>query len=463
MAKDEGEKVPGRLMRTLKTAWLGGTVGSSYLGGKLLDKLRGGAEGEDEKKRRGDESTERHIANAKRIATTMGELRGPLMKVGQLLSTHADALPGEYGDILRSLQSSAPPMSYATIRDQIERDLGGTPEELFATFSREAVAAASIGQVHKATLKDGTKVAVKVQYPGADASVEGDVKNMKLGASMVKATLAEITGNKNLDFTQIAEEVAEHLVQETDYCREAYNAKMLARLFKGDPHIVVPRVHDSHSGLRVITYDWLDGEPLDAALAREDPALRERVIKQMVHAFWMQLYRGGVLHADPHPGNYRVLDDGRLALLDYGCVKVFDEAFLREFLLMTRARFDGDDALLVKCMKTLGMLENPDDPDEVADMRRIADYFSTGLREDANFDFVAFDYVKSAKELVKYFMARKRIPPAQKDFMFLTRVVLGYYEYFSRAKANRNFRREVEHYIRDDWKGRAMTITPYGG
>jgi len=246
MAKEPEEKVPGRLMRTLKTGWLGSAVASSYLGGKIVDRLRG-----DEG--RADAELGRHLQNAKRIASTMKELRGPLMKVGQLLSTHAEALPGEYGEVLRSLQSSAPPMSYETIRDVIEMDLGATPEELFADFSRTAMAAASLGQVHRATLKDGTQVAVKVQYPGAVASVEGDLKNMKFGAAMVKRLLADVVGNERLDFTPVAEEIAEHLAQETDYCREAYNAQLLAKLFENVDWVVIPRVHTRYSGLRTIT------------------------------------------------------------------------------------------------------------------------------------------------------------------------------------------------------------------
>jgi predicted unusual protein kinase regulating ubiquinone biosynthesis (AarF/ABC1/UbiB family) len=455
MAKDTQEKVPGRLMRTLKTAWLGGAVGSSYLGGKLLDRLRG-----DEKRHESEIS--RHVTNAKRIVETMSELRGPLMKVGQLLSTHAEALPGQYGEILRSLQASAPPMSYATIKDVIELDLGATPEELFADFTHHAVAAASIGQVHKAKLRDGTPVAVKVQYPGADASVEGDVKNLKFGASMVKNLLADLGGNQRLDFTPLAEEIAEHLVQETDYCREAYNAKLLGRLFKNDPEIVVPRVHDKYSGLRVVTYDWIEGEDLDAALKHEDEARRTRTIHQLNHAFWHQMLRGGVLHADPHPGNYRILPDGRLALLDYGCVKVFDETFLTQFCEMVNARLDDDAPRLQRCMHALGLMDDPESPEELADMTQVANYFSIGLLKDAPFDFGTYNYVQGAKELVLYFLSRRRVPPAQKDFLFMTRVVLGYYEYFSRARANLNFRRMIEPYVRAGWKGRTITIPKYG-
>ncbi len=456
MAKDSEEKVPGRLVRTLKTGWMGSAVASSYLGGKLLDRFRADAG-------RAEAELQRHVQNARRIAGTMRELRGPLMKVGQLLSTHAEALPGEYGEILRSLQSSAPPMSYATIRDVIVRDLGAPPEALFKTFSREAMAAASLGQVHRATLPDGTDVAVKVQYPGADASVDGDLKNLKLGAAMVKKLLADVVGNERLDFTPVAEEIAEHLAQETDYCREAYNARLLATLFEGVDWIVIPRVHPEFSGLRVITYDYLDGDDLGAALKHGDLARRELIVRRLSDAFWFQVTRGGVLHADPHPGNYRILPDGRLGLLDFGCVKIFDEErFLKPFIEMVISRLSGDSERFKDAMCALGLLHDRDDAREMADMLRIADYFSTGILRDEEFDFTTFSYVRAAKELVLYFLQARRVPPSQRDFIFLTRVVLGYYEYFSRARARTNFRRLVEPWIEGGWRGRAIEIPPYG-
>lgn len=456
MADDGDEKVPGRLVRTLKTGLLGGTVAGSYLGGKLLDRLRGG-DG------RAEAELRRHVDNARRIVSTMRELRGPMMKVGQLLSTHAEALPGEYGEILRSLQSQAPPMSYATIREVIRRDLGAPPEEIFKDFSRTAMAAASLGQVHRATLPDGTDVVVKVQYPGADASVEGDLKNLKLGAAMVKKLLADVTRNDRLDFTPVAEEIAEHLAQETDYCREAYNAQLLGRLFAPHAWVVIPRVHTAFSGLRVITYDHVEGVDLGTALAHGDPAARHRIVRQLSDAFWIQLMRGGLLHADPHPGNYRILPDGRFGILDFGCVKIFDEQrFLRPFSEMVRGRMEHDEARFTSAMVALELLHNPDDAREMEDMRRIADYFSTGLARDEEFDFAQFSYVKAARELVAYFLQTRRVPPAQRDMIFLTRVVLGYYEYFSRARARTNFRRLVEPWVKDGWTGRAIEIPPYG-
>jgi aarF domain-containing kinase len=456
MAEDSDEKVPGRLVRTLKTGFLGGAVASSYLGGKILDQFRNRTE-------RTEAELHRHVLNAKRLVSTMRELRGPLMKVGQLLSTHAEALPGEYGEILRSLQANAPPMSYATIREVIVRDLGAPPEEIFKEFSREALAAASLGQVHRARLPDNTDVVVKVQYPGAEASVDGDMKNLKLGATVVKKLLADIVGNDRLDLTPVADEIAEHLSQETDYCREAYNAQLMAKLFEGIDWAVIPRVHPKFSGLHVVTYDYVSGEDLGTAIKNGDQERRDLIVRRLSDAFWLQLSRGGILHADPHPGNYRILSDGRLGILDFGCVKIFDEErFLKPFINMVRARMSGDETALLDAMVTLGLLHDRNDAREREDIGRIADYFSTGLSRDEVFDFNSFGYVKAARELVVYFLQTRRIPPSQRDMIFLTRVVLGYYEYFSRARTKTNFRRLVAPWVADPWTKRAIDIPAYG-
>lgn len=448
------ERVPGRLARTLKTAWLGSRVGGSYLGGKLADVFRNGDA-------RQSARVDRHLDNAKRIVRTMGELRGPLMKVGQLLSTHAEALPGEYGGVLRALQASAPPMRFSTIRSVLEEDLGAPPEQLFEDLSHDAVAAASLGQVHRGRLPDGTEVAVKVQYPGAEDSVRADLSNIQLASGMTKKLLADMLGQTRFDVTPIAEELAEHLVQETDYCREAYNAKLLAKLFENDPEIVVPRVHDARSGLKVITYDWIEGEPLDAGLTHRDPARRERTVRQLSHAFWHQFFHGGLLHADPHPGNFKVMPDGRLAILDYGCVKIFDERFMRGFAEMMHASLADDEERLRDVFVELELMDDREDDDQLEDMQKIARYFSVGVHEDEVFDFASFDYVAAGRELVMHFLSRRRPPPAQRHFLFLSRVVLGYYEYFSRADAKMNFHRQVMPYVKDGFTGRAIAIPPY--
>lgn len=435
MGKDK-ERLPGRFARTLRAAWLSGRVGGSYLFGGT------------------------HEDNAKRIAATLAELRGPLMKIGQLLSTHAaSALPDEYAAILAPLRQSAPPMSYATIREVLREDLGD-PEELFASIDPVAAAAASLGQVHEGTLHDGTIVAIKVQYPGAEESVKSDLANAQLGTALVKRMLADLLGQTRFDMTPIAAELQAQLAQETDYCREAYNAKLLAKLFDGDAEIVVPRVHVACSGLRVVTYDWIDGDPIEEAL--DDAARNERVVRQLVHAFWRQFFGGGVLHADPHPGNFKVMADGRLAILDYGCVKIFDEAFMRAFSKMMFASFANDVPRLRESFVELELMDDPESDEELEDMTKIVRFFSVGVNEDAIFDFGTFDWIAAGRELVMHFITRRRPPPAQRDFIFLSRVVVGYYEYFARAKAKMNFHRMVLPYVEGGFERRAIEIPPYG-
>ena len=344
------ERLPGRLARTLKVGLLGTKVGSSYLGGKIADAFRS----DDD---RASALVGRHVDNAKRIAETMGQLRGPLMKVGQLMSTHAEALPEEMTRLLQPLQTSAPPMAFETMREVLTEDLGAPPEALFAELDPVAVAAASLGQVHRGRLPDGTQVAVKVQYPGAVQSVEGDLSNIHAATKLTKRLLADALGQTRFDVTPFAEELAEHLLQETDYCREAYNAKLLGRLLADDEELVVPRVHDSHSGLRTITYDWIEGEPLTWALDHPDHDVRERVVRQLQRAFWKQFFEGGLLHADPHPGNYLFQPDGTVGLLDFGCVKRFDEFFLGRYAEVALAALDDDKPRTLAACRRLGVWE----------------------------------------------------------------------------------------------------------
>ncbi|RLB45111.1 MAG: hypothetical protein DRJ42_30655 [Deltaproteobacteria bacterium] len=452
-------RLPGRLRRTFETAKLGSSVGSSYLRGRIADAFR---TEESTSTSRAERDTQRHLENAKRALQTMTEVRGPLMKIGQLLTMQTNLVPRAWADELGSLLEDAPPLRYEAIREVIEEDLGGPVEELFGSFDTDAVAAASLGQVYRARLPDGTDVAVKVQYPGASAAVDGDMRNIELAATMAKGLLSDLLGQKRLDVSPMTDELAEQLRQETDYCREAYNAKLLGALFEDDPFVVVPRVHDSHSSLRVITYDWMEGDDIGTALESESLEIRERTVRQLVHAFWRQMFGAGVLHADPHPGNYRVLPDGRLGLLDYGCVKVFSDDFLRGFGDMVLAQLDGDDQRLKAAMLDLGLLEDPDDEAGLDDVRRIANYCSAGLTGGGEFDFAHYRYEEEGRALVLHFLSRRTPPPSQGDFLFLTRVVLGYYEYFSRARACMDFSALVRPYLGEGFRGREIVIPPYG-
>lgn len=440
-------------MRTLKTGRLTSALGSSYFGGKIFDRFR------KEENREGVTAA-RHQKNARRLVDTMAELRGPIMKIGQLLSTHGDVLPDTYSEMLSSLQSQAPAMPYDAVRKVIVEELDKDPEELFARFEKQAHAAASIGQVHRAWLHDGTPVAVKVQYPGATTMVEGDLKNLEVGIKLVKRIASDLLRNKKLDFTPIYEEIAEHLRQETDACREAFNAQLLYTLFEDDPDIIIPKPHLAYSGLRVITYTFIEGENISAFMARDDldDVKRERVATLLSRAFWRQLTHAGILHADPHPGNYFITPDLKLALLDFGCVKIFSPTFIENFTKLALGYIELDDDAVRDAVTQLDML---DDDSDFEDVYRIGHYFCTGLDKDDVFSFVNHDYIAEGRELIEHFLSTKRIPKAQKDFLFLSRVVLGYFEYFSRLQVEMNFYRQVMPFLERGWKGRSVDIPTY--
>lgn len=460
MAKDDRrpryKKVPGRFMRTLKTGTLTSKVGSSFVGGKMMDLFRS-------KERRQEAKGARDKKNANRMLTTMAELRGPIMKIGQLLSTHTEALPETYIEALSGLQSQAPPMPYSDVRRVILEDLGAPPEELFERFDEEAHAAASMGQVHRAWLKSGEAVAVKVQYPGADAMVSGDLKNLEAGVRFVKTVAADMLRNKRMDLTPIYEEIAEHLRQETDMCRESFNARLLYELFEDHPEIVIPKVYMEQSGLRVITYEFIEGEQITSYIDSDarDQESKERLARLLTEAFWWQLGRGGLLHADPHPGNYLITPDEKLALLDFGCVKIFDEEVIEGFLMLAHGQVADDDDLVLAALVQLDMIDDPTDQREFEDLRRVGNYFCLGVQEDAPFSFVDVNYVGLGKELIEYFISTRRIPKAQREFIFLTRVVLGYYEYFHRLALSMNFYRLVQPHLRRGWRGRSVEIPTY--
>lgn len=450
------KKVPGRFMRTLKAGGLTGALGGRFVGGKVMDLFRS-----SEAKERAQ--AQRHVKNASQILETMAELRGPIMKIGQLLSTHTEALPTTYTEMLSSLQSQAPPMPYEDVRRIIVDEFDAPPEELFGKFEQRAHAAASMGQVHRAWLKTGEAVAVKVQYPGSEQMVDGDLKNLESAIKLVKTVASDMLRNKKFDLTPIYEEIAEHLRQETDACRESFNARLMAQVFANQPNIKVPAVHLPLSGLKVITYEFIEGKSIkdfinDDAQTQAD---REHIAGLLTQAFWGQLLRGGVLHADPHPGNYLITPDRKLALLDYGCVKIFEPHVIHGFLDLAYAYVNDDDDAMRDVFVRLDMLDDPNDPQEFEDLRKIGAYFCLGVQEDAPFSFVDVNYVQQGRELIEYFISRRRIPKAQKEFLFLTRVVLGFYEYFSRLKLTMNFHRLVMPFLRQGWQGRQVEIPTY--
>ncbi|MDB5108468.1 MAG: hypothetical protein JWM69_1409, partial [Candidatus Binatus sp.] len=287
----------GRARRAIKIGELASQVGTSYLWNQLRRPFLSASE-------RDRELLETHIRNAQRIVASSGQLRGAFMKLIQLLSMRQDLLPGEALDVLRATQSSVPPMNYATISDQIRREIGKRPEALFRSFEQNAFAAASLGQVHRAVTRDGKEVAVKIQYPGVEDTVEQDLGNLKLLLRTLQALGHDVMRQK-IDTGAIYKELEQRLREELDYVGEARNMTDFGRRFADDDEIVVPRFVKELSSRRVLTMTHVAGYPLADVMNPEvDLELREWVARKIHILAWRQILEFGVLHTDFHPGNY---------------------------------------------------------------------------------------------------------------------------------------------------------------
>jgi predicted unusual protein kinase regulating ubiquinone biosynthesis (AarF/ABC1/UbiB family) len=294
-----------------------------------------------------------HQQTAKQLVDMLGEMKGAAMKLGQLASFYEFAAPGEYlstyRDALTMLQNSAPPMDPEASKSVIEEEFGRPVEQVFDKFEDEAIAAASIGQVHRAALPSGEPVAVKVQYPGVDAAVRSDLKNL---SAMTKLSVAIAP---NLDPKEVTNEVRDRVLEELDYRREATNQAKFAELFAGHPFIVVPKVYQEYCKTRVITQEFIDGEPFLSAL-EWDQADKDRLAETVFRFFYGSLNRFLLFSADPHPGNYLLLPGGRVAFLDFGLVRAVDPGTLTLLLEVVQALIDEDKERAQAALEGLGIL-----------------------------------------------------------------------------------------------------------
>ncbi|MDQ3986972.1 MAG: AarF/ABC1/UbiB kinase family protein [Actinomycetota bacterium] len=294
-----------------------------------------------------------HNQTARQLVDMLGEMKGAAMKLGQLASFYEFAAPGEYlttyRDALTMLQNQAPPMDPAASRAVIEEEFGKPVDDLFDTFDDEAVAAASIGQVHRAVLPTGDEVAVKVQYPGVDEAVRSDLKNV---SAMTKLAVAIAP---NLDPKEVANEVKERVLEELDYRREAANQQEFAELFREHPFVVVPKVYPDYCRHRVITQEFIHGEPFMSSLEWSQDR-KDELAEILFRFFYGSLHRFHIFSADPHPGNYLLLDDSRVAFLDFGLVRSIDPGTLKLLIEIVLSLMANDKARGREALEGIGIL-----------------------------------------------------------------------------------------------------------
>ena len=286
--------------------------------------------------------------NAVELKDALGGLKGPLMKVAQIMSTVPDMLPEEYVTELAELQSNAPPMGWLFVRRRMTSELGTGWQERFADFEHEAAAAASLGQVHRATGHDGRDLACKLQYPDMKSAVEADLRQLRIVFSLYHRY------DRAVDFSNIHREVSDRLREELDYELERRHIELYRAMLKDEAGVHVPEpVADLCTG-RLLTMTWLEGRRLLDWIADADKERRNQVARNMFRAWYVPFYYYGTIHGDPHLGNYSVREDATVNLLDFGCIRIFQPSFVQGVIDLYNALENDDRDLAVHAYETWG-------------------------------------------------------------------------------------------------------------
>ncbi len=419
----------GRARRAMKMGELASQVGYSYLWTSLRRPfLNAGA--------RERELLETHIKNAQRIVEGSAQLRGAFLKLIQMLSMRHDLLPGEALDVLKATQSSVPPMSYPMIAEQIRKELGRKPEQLFRNFDQTAFAAASLGQVHRAKLKDGRDVAVKVQYPGVEGTVDQDLKNLKILLTTLGSIARDVMRQK-VNVRTIYGELEVRLKEELDYYLEARNMTEYGKFFADDPDIIVPEVVKDLSSQRVLTMTFIDGYPLiDVLGSVVEEELRRWVARKCSEFAWRQVLEFGVLHTDFHPGNYLVTFHPKLGVLDFGSVRRFPEPVRKGYLQVAKAIVDEDDKSLAAGMVKLGYIDRAQDAAPMLEVMRI---LFEPMYTKGEFDPASYDTVKKAQQVGELALENK-LYKSPDHSVFLLRALVGLEGIITRLAVKENYR-----------------------
>jgi predicted unusual protein kinase regulating ubiquinone biosynthesis (AarF/ABC1/UbiB family) len=422
LSDDEQNRLTARAARYLS---VGGNIGS--VAAKVAAQRLFGGENNSQ-------------ANAAALAAALGGLKGPIMKVAQLLSTIPEALPKEYAAELSQLQSQAPPMGPAFVKRRMNSELGPDWAPRFRDFELASTASASLGQVHRATAHDGTKLACKLQYPDMQSAVEADLNQLKV----VFALHARM--DSAVDTSEMMKEIAVRLREELDYDLEARHTALYSIILKDRPNVRVPGVHPDLSTKRLLTMNWLEGKPL---LSYKDNSMEDRnaIATAMFQAWWFPFSHYGVIHGDPHLGNYTIFEEGGrpagLNLLDYGCIRTFPPAFVQGVLDLYNGLLHNKREQVVHAYETWGFkgLTN-----ELVDVMSIWARFIYGPLLDDRVRALAEDVAPGEYGRKEAFTVHKTLKEkgpvtVPREFVFMDRAAIGLGGVFLHLGARQNWYR----------------------
>jgi predicted unusual protein kinase regulating ubiquinone biosynthesis (AarF/ABC1/UbiB family) len=383
--------------------------------------------------------------NAAELAAALGGLKGPLMKLAQMLSTVPDLLPPEFAAELRTLQSAAPPMGPAFVKRRMQAELGPGWEKRFAAFDKAPAAAASLGQVHRATGHDGRALACKLQYPDMQSAVEADLTQLGVLLALQRRL------NPEIDTTEIAKELGERLREELDYSREARHMRLYGIALSEEALVRVPEPVEALSTRRLLTMTWLDGKPLLSFLdhSLED---RNRIATALFRAWWDPFAHYGIIHGDPHLGNYTVFEEARgrgkphpagINLLDFGCIRVFTPTFVGGVVDLFHGFRRNDRELIARAYQRWGFHGLTD---EIIDILNIWARFIYAPLLDDRVRTIA-DGVRpqdyGRREVWRVKQALRNVGPivVPREFVLMDRAAIGLGSVMLHLRAELNFHR----------------------
>ncbi|HEY1746599.1 MAG TPA: AarF/UbiB family protein [Xanthobacteraceae bacterium] len=422
MADSEKNRFSARAARYARVGANVGRVAARYGGRRLL----GGAPN--------------RAGEASALASALGNLKGPLMKVAQLMATIPDLLPPEYAEELQKLQSEAPPMGWAFVKRRMNAELGADWQDKFESFEHQPAAAASLGQVHRARSLDGAALACKLQYPDMQSAVEADLQQLQWLLAIRRRL------DSAIDTSEIGKEIGERVREELDYRREAKHVALYRQMLDGIDNVRVPKAWPELSTGRLLTLDWLEGTRMLAH--KSDPlSARNALARAMFSAWWFPFSRFGVIHGDPHLGNYTVFSrSGKPAginLLDYGCIRIFPPKFVQGVVDLYHGLLHGDDQLVVQAYETWGFKKLSRELIETLNIwarfiyapllddrvRTIADGIAPG------------EYGRREAFRVHQALKRKGPVTVPREFVFMDRAAVGLGAVFLHLRAELNYYR----------------------
>ncbi len=382
---------------------------------------------------RDEKKSDLHRSSAQQIFSEFTKLRGTALKIAQSMSMDQGFLPDEFAEVMTQAQYRVPPINKALVRSLIKKELGKYPEQLFKHFEPEALAAASIGQVHRATLPDDTEVAVKIQYPGVRDTIESDL-------AIARGIFRQLV-TKNSDIDTYFEEIRSTLLEETDYLHEGRQIESFHELF-GSGDVITPRWLPEYSSRKVLTMSFIQGEHLGDFLNRHPSQEEKNRYGQLLWDFFhRQIEKNDLIHADTHPGNFLLTPEQKLGVIDFGCVKKFPDDFFLNYLRLLPTHLQRNEEQIIELYLALDVLKSHPSESEKEQLYfefcRNYGYTFAIPYERSDFNFGDPGY----KNLIRSYTKNAPVsnePRGSKHFIYSTRVHLGLYHLLMKLEANVN-------------------------